>query len=52
VPRNAFETSSEARTGIGRWIDSYNTDRPHSTFGGKTPDGVYATQENQQKLAA
>ena len=30
---NAFETGSEARTGIGRWIDYYNTDRPHSTFG-------------------
>jgi len=49
---NAFETGSEARTGIGRWIDYYNTDRPHSTFGGRTPDEVYATQTDEEKLAA
>jgi len=48
----AFETGSEARTGIGRWIGYYNADRPHSTFGGRTPDEVYATQENEEKLAA
>jgi putative transposase len=39
---NAFETGSEARAGIGRWIGYYNTSRPHSTFGGRTPDEVYA----------
>ena len=49
---NAFETGSEARTGIGRWIDYYNADRPHSTFDGRTPDEVYAMQENEEKLAA
>jgi len=49
---NAFETGSEARTGIGRWIGYYNADRPHSTFGGRTPDEVYAMQENEEKLAA
>ncbi len=25
---NAFETGSEARTGIGRWVGYYNADRP------------------------
>ena len=30
---NAFETGSEARTGIGRWINYYNADRPYSAFG-------------------
>src|ERR1700689_2229126 len=49
---NAFETGSEARIGIGRWIGYYNADRPHSTFGGRTPDEVYATQANEEKLAA
>jgi Integrase core domain len=49
---NAFETGSEARTGIGRWIGYYNADRPHSTFGGRTSDQVYAKQEKEQKLAA
>ena len=48
----AFETGSEARTGIGRWIGYYNADRPHSTFSGRTPDEVYAMQENEEKLAA
>src|SRR5674476_598817 len=49
---NAFETGSEARTGISRWIGYYNTDRPHSAFAGRTPDEVYATQANEEKLAA
>jgi putative transposase len=49
---NAFETGSEARTGIGRWIGYYNTNRPHSAFAGRTPDEVYAMQENEEKLAA
>src|SRR6476620_7526668 len=49
---NAFETGSEARTGIGCWIDYYNADRPHSAFGGRTPEEVYATQANEEKLAA
>ena len=49
---NAFETDSEARTGIGRWIGYYNANRPHSVFGGRTPDEVYATQATEEKLAA
>ena len=35
---NAFETGSEARAGIGRWIDFYNRLRPHTALGGITPD--------------
>ena len=38
---NAFETGSELRTGLGRWIYYYNGHRPHSRFGGRTPDEVY-----------
>lgn len=38
---NAFETGSEARLGIGRWIEYYNQHRPHSTLGGQTPNEVY-----------
>ena len=30
---HAFETSSEARSGIGHWINFYNTQRPHSMDG-------------------
>ena len=49
---NAFETSSEARAGIGRWIDYYNRKRPHSSFDGRTPNEVYATAEMMERLAA
>ena len=28
------------------------SDRPPSVFGGRTPDEVYATQANEEKLAA
>ena len=38
---NAFETGSELRAGLGRWINYYNAHRPHSRFGGRTPDEVY-----------
>lgn len=34
---HAFELGSEAQAGIGRWIDYYNADRPHSALGGRTP---------------
>ena len=49
---NAFETGSQARTGIARWVGYYNAQRPHSAFAGRTPDEVYATQATQEKLAA
>lgn len=34
---NAFETGSEARATIGKWIAFYNTERPHSALGGRRP---------------
>ena len=43
---HACETGSEARTGIGRWIDYYNFDRPHSTHGGRTPVEVHEEAGN------
>jgi len=49
---NAFEIGSEARAGIGSWIDYYNRRRPHSTFRGRTPHEVYDTQEMTEQLAA
>ena len=49
---NAFETGSEARRGIGSWIDYYNRRRPHSSFNGRTPNEVYATTEMTEQLAA
>lgn len=39
---HAFETGSEARAGIGRWMRYYNAERPHSSLGGRTPDEAHA----------
>lgn len=38
----AYATGSEARLGIGRWIDGYNARRPHQALAYRTPDEVYA----------
>ncbi|MAU95309.1 MAG: IS3 family transposase, partial [Fulvimarina sp.] len=38
---HAFETGSETRAGISKWMAYYNTERPHSTHGGETPAEVY-----------
>jgi putative transposase len=38
---HAFETGSELRTGLTRWISYYNTNRPHSALAGATPDEAY-----------
>jgi len=37
----AFETGSELRQGLDRWIGFYNADRPHSALAGRTPDEAY-----------
>src|SRR3712207_5586747 len=49
---HAFETGSEARAGLQRWIGYYNADRPHSRFGGRTPDEAYSIDRTTVKLAA
>jgi len=49
---NAFETGSEARAGIGKWIGYYNADRPHSALGGRTPGEVHKGASDSIKLAA
>lgn len=38
---HAFETGSEVRQGINRWINHYNEHRPHSKLDDKTPDEAY-----------
>jgi putative transposase len=39
---HAFETGSELRTGLTRWVSYYNGHRPHSALGDLTPDEAYA----------
>jgi putative transposase len=40
----AYETVAEARRLIGRYLDFFNTKRPHSSLGGRTPDHAYFAQ--------
>jgi putative transposase len=37
----AYDSVSEARASIGRYLDFYNGRRPHSSLDGKTPDQAY-----------
>jgi putative transposase len=48
---HAFETGSELRAGLSRWISYYNVRRPHSTLAGRTPDDAYG-QGRLERLAA
>lgn len=52
VYMSAFETGSEARAGIGRWIEYYNADRPHSALGGRTTEEAYRHRADDRRLAA
>ncbi len=53
---HAFETGSELRAGLARWIGYYNVNRPHSALAGRTPDEAYGidprTGIEDRKLAA
>ena len=40
----AYESVSEARASIGRYLDFYNSRRPHSSLDGTTPDQAYFSQ--------
>jgi putative transposase len=37
----AYDSVSEARASIGRYLTFYNETRPHSAHGGRTPDQAY-----------
>ncbi len=39
----AYDSVSEARTSLGRYLDFYNATRPHSSLDGMTPDQAYFT---------
>jgi putative transposase len=39
----AYDSVSEARTSIGRYLDFYNGRRPHSSLDRRTPDQAYFT---------
>ena len=45
----AWSGGREARAGIGRWIEFYNQQRPHSSLGGRTPYAVYWNRNDQEQ---
>ena len=47
----AFETGSELRAGLSRWISYYNARRPNSSLAGRTPDEAYG-EGRLERLAA
>jgi putative transposase len=49
---NAFETGSEMRAGIGKWLTYYNSERPHSTHGILPPEEAYVSKTEPMRLAA
>ena len=51
IYRNTFETGSEARTGVGKWLAYDNTKRPHSAHGILTPDEAYGRKAEPMRLA-
>jgi putative transposase len=44
---HAFETGSERRAGLTRWIGCCNGDRPHSGIAGQTPNEAYGVNEHR-----
>lgn len=47
----AYETVSQARASLGRYMNFYNCARPHSRLERMTPDQVYCNQLPQAKVA-
>ena len=52
VDLNAFQTGSEMRAGIGKWLTYYSAERPHSTHGILTPNEAYVGRTEPMSLAA
>jgi putative transposase len=51
---HVWETGSQARAGIRRWMEFYNNHRQHKALGGRPPAMVYSiqievTQPDQQE---
>lgn len=49
---HAFETGSQVRKAIAKWIHEYNTERPHSSHDILTPAEAYAGKSEPVTMAA
>lgn len=49
---HAYDSVSQARDGIGRYLRFFNTARPHKAHGGKTPDSAYYARLSATAKAA
>jgi putative transposase len=50
---HTWETGSQAKAGVGRWINFYNHQRPHAAHGGRPPAIVYFNHiETDQQVQA
>jgi putative transposase len=47
----AYDSVTEARASLGRYLGFYNGKRPHSTHGGRTPDQAYFDNRPQAVAA-
>lgn len=48
---HGYDSVSEARAGIGRYIEFYNTRRPHQSLDGATPESIYFNSLQHSKAA-
>lgn len=52
---HAWETGSQGKAGIAKWVSFYNRQRPHATHGGQPPAVVYFTKietdRHEQRVA-
>ena len=49
---HAYKTMSEARAGIGRYLNFYNTRCPHSSLDRQMPDQAYCNALTPMMVAA
>ena len=47
----AYDSVSDARASLGRYLDFYNSRRPHSSLGARTPEKAYLDHLPQRVAA-
>jgi putative transposase len=47
----AYDSVTEARVSLGRYLDFYNGKRPHSSLAARTPDQAYFENSPQRAAA-